>query len=83
MTDSQVAVRRIPGLPDQPGGAPTQSQQLAPPVRVRWLVTLLLLLGIGVFGGLGSWAALAPLRSAVIASGTVKVSLFFILFSMR
>ena len=40
----------------------------------RWLITvggMVLLLG---FGGLGAWAALAPLKSAALASGVVKVA---------
>ncbi len=45
----------------------------APPIGVRRLVLWLLLLGVGLVGGLGSWAALAPMTSAVVASGAFRV----------
>ncbi len=45
----------------------------APPTGVRKLVIWLLVLGIGVFGGLGSWAAIAPMKSAIVATGAFRV----------
>lgn len=44
-----------------------------PPTRVRRLVLWLFFLGFGLFGGLGAWAALAPMTSAVVAPGSFKV----------
>lgn len=40
----------------------------------RRLIAFGFLLVFGGFGGLGAWAALAPLQSAVVAGGTVKVA---------
>ncbi|MFX0543661.1 HlyD family type I secretion periplasmic adaptor subunit [Roseovarius sp. S4756] len=45
----------------------------APPTRVRHLILVLFLLGFGLVGGVGSWAALAPMTSAVVAMGSFKV----------
>lgn len=39
--------------------------------RLIWTGFLVIMLGVG---GLGAWAAMAPLQSAVLAIGTVKVS---------
>ncbi len=39
--------------------------------RLIWAGFIVVLFGVG---GLGAWAALAPLQSAVLASGTIKVS---------
>ena len=39
--------------------------------RLIWAGFMVVLFGVG---GLGAWAAMAPLQSAVLASGTVKVS---------
>ena len=74
MTQTDVTVRRMPGSLDEFRDCPNAPKPpAAPPVRVRWLVVLLILLGAGFFGGIGSWAALAPLRSAVVAQGAIKV----------
>lgn len=44
-----------------------------PPTQVRRLVLWMVFLGFGLFGGLGTWAAVTPMTSAVIAPGTFKV----------
>lgn len=44
-----------------------------PPTQVRKLVLWMIFLGFGLFGGLGTWAAITPMTSAVIAPGTFKV----------
>lgn len=60
-----------PALPDKlPQTATIVS---APPTRIGFLVFLLVLLCAGLWGGLGIWAATAPLQSAVIAQGSFKV----------
>ncbi len=58
-------------LPDQMPGA--QKEPIQPPTRIGRLVLILVLLIGGFWGGLGSWAALAPIQSAVIAMGSFKV----------
>lgn len=44
-----------------------------PPTRVSRLVLTMAVLALGLFGGFGTWAALAPLSSAVVAAGQFKV----------
>jgi HlyD family secretion protein len=56
-------------LPALPGAAPTVGRR--PPIRRPVLAGYLILALF--FGGLGSWAALAPLSSAAVAPGTVRV----------
>ncbi|SOD98765.1 HlyD family type I secretion periplasmic adaptor subunit [Caenispirillum bisanense] len=47
---------------------------VAPPsVDMRWPIIAGLLIILVAFGGVGSWAAFAPLQSAVVAPGTVVV----------
>ncbi len=46
----------------------------APPMRVNRLILTLFVLGFGVFGGLGVWAAYAQMTSAVVASGMFRVA---------
>lgn len=52
---------------------PSQPLRLVPPVSVRSTVIWLLVLGFGVFGVLAGWAAVAPMQSAVVASGMFRV----------
>ncbi|SES39022.1 membrane fusion protein, epimerase transport system [Tranquillimonas rosea] len=52
--------------PHTPGGA-------RPPTRIRGLIFLLVLMIAGFWGGLGTWAARAPLHSAVVATGNFRV----------
>jgi HlyD family type I secretion membrane fusion protein len=56
-------------LPALPGAAPAVDRRPAirRPVLAGYLILALF------FGGLGSWAALAPLSSAAVAPGTVRV----------
>ncbi|MGC9371130.1 MAG: HlyD family type I secretion periplasmic adaptor subunit [Paracoccaceae bacterium] len=56
-----------------PGTGLADLPRVAPPTRINGLVFWLLLLGVGLFGGLGPWAALAPMKSAVVAGGTFRV----------
>ncbi|MBK0326688.1 HlyD family type I secretion periplasmic adaptor subunit [Rhodobacteraceae bacterium F11138] len=58
-------------LPDQMPGA--EKKAVHPPTRIGRLVLILTLLIAGFWGGLGSWAALASIQSAVIAMGSFKV----------
>lgn len=72
MTSRALAER----LPTEAGFAnrmPNVKLPKSPPTRVRSLVFILCLLGFGLVGGVGSWAALAPMTSAVVAGGIFKV----------
>ena len=60
-----------PSLPDRLFDA--TPQVAAPPTRIGFLVLTLVLMCAGFWGGLGMWAATAPLKSAVIAVGSFKV----------
>ena len=46
---------------------------LHPAANIRWPVRIGILIIAVTFGGLGSWAAIAPLTGAIIAMGLVKV----------
>jgi len=52
---------------------PKLSEMPAPPTSVRSLMFWLVVTGLGVFGGLGFWAATAELKSAVVADGRFEV----------
>lgn len=70
---SDVSVKQASelALNDQmPGAAQTLPH---PPTRIGRLVLILVLMIAGFWGGLGSWAALSPIQSAVIATGQFKV----------
>ncbi|GGA12411.1 HlyD family type I secretion periplasmic adaptor subunit [Neptunicoccus cionae] len=68
---SIIAAKENPvGLVDR---MPSNKVNVVPPTRVRGLVLTLGFLSLGLFGGLGSWAAIAPLRTAIVASGEFKV----------
>lgn len=62
-SEPMVLEDRLPGATRLP----------APPQDTRSLVLWLLVLGFGFFGVLGTWAATASMRSAVIASGLFRV----------
>lgn len=51
----------------------TSAALLPPPTRIGRPIMFLMLLSVGLWGGLGSWAALAPIQSAVVASGSFRV----------
>ena len=67
--DSREAVARS-GFADR---MPDVTLPKAPPTGVRKLGIWMLVLGVGLFGGLGSWAAIAPMKSAIVASGAFRV----------
>ncbi len=52
---------------------PAQRYQSHSPIRLRGTIIVGLVAIALTFGGFGGWAALAPLASAVVASGSVKV----------
>jgi len=60
------------GLPARTGPA-TPPSEPEPPTNPRPIILMGLLVVLVMFGGLGTWAATAPLDSAVIAPGTVIV----------
>lgn len=62
-TEPMVLEDRLPGPALPP----------APPQGTRSLMIWLLALGVGFFGVLGTWAATASMRSAVIAGGLFRV----------
>lgn len=72
MSDELIPRRTTdPALPDKL--PQTEAIVAAPPTRIGFLIFLLILLCSGLWGGLGIWAATAPLQSAVIAVGSFKV----------
>ncbi|RMH43793.1 MAG: HlyD family type I secretion periplasmic adaptor subunit [Alphaproteobacteria bacterium] len=52
---------------------PRVNMPVTPPTRVNRLVLWLLVLGIALFGGLGTWAFVTPITSAIVAQGQFKV----------
>lgn len=60
------------GLPARAGSG-GQTEEPGPPTNARPVILFGLLVILVMFGGLGTWAATAPLDSAVIAPGTVIV----------
>lgn len=52
---------------------PPQPEEPGPPTDARPIILLGILVVLVMFGGLGTWAATAPLDSAIIAPGTVIV----------
>jgi HlyD family secretion protein/epimerase transport system membrane fusion protein len=61
------------GLPARPGQSAPMEEEPGPPTNSRAVILLGLLVILVMFGGLGTWAATAPLDSAIIAPGTVIV----------
>lgn len=51
----------------------TAASAVIPPTRIGGTVFLLMVAILVFWGGLGSWAALAPIQGAVVASGKFKV----------
>ena len=45
----------------------------APPTIIRGHITSLLLLALALFGGIGTWAAIGSINSAVVANGTFEI----------
>lgn len=66
-TSSSVPSTRLAGPALDVGRAPVHGSGLAGPLVFAALVTL------GLFGGFGTWAALAPLESASVAPGSIVV----------
>lgn len=52
---------------------PTAAIRIMPPTAIKRTVAWLFLLGFGVFGVLAAWAAVAPMQSAIVASGLFRV----------
>jgi multidrug efflux pump subunit AcrA (membrane-fusion protein) len=52
---------------------PAAAMPATPPQGTRSLMLWLFFLGVAFFGVLGTWAATASMRSAVIASGLFRV----------
>ena len=61
----------VPALKDEMPDA--TKDIVAPPTRIGGTVLLLLVAILVFWGGLGSWAALAPIQGAVVAGGKFKV----------
>ncbi|MQX37301.1 HlyD family type I secretion periplasmic adaptor subunit [Roseospira navarrensis] len=59
--------------PYDPQAASGSQDEPGPPTRTGPIILLGLLVVVVMFGGLGTWAATAPLDSAIIAPGTVVV----------
>ncbi len=45
----------------------------SPPINIRGMVFLLIVIGFGLFGGLMYWASVSSIQGAVVASGTFEV----------
>ena len=52
---------------------PSAAPKIIPPTSVRGAVIGMTLLGVGLFGVLGGWAAVSPMQSAIVASGMFRV----------
>ncbi len=72
MTDQLPTLRRTTDVTFT-DRMPMQLNVSTPPTHVRSLVIWMLVVGVGLFGGLGSWAMLAHINSAVVAGGTFEV----------
>ena len=59
--------------PDPPAQIPSKNMQAVDRSRKRLIFLGFLITFVGI-GGLGAWAAMAPLQSAAVATGVVKVS---------
>jgi len=72
MTTRDLVVRKplTPSLIDR---LPIEDSRLAPPVRVSGALIWLTILGMGFVAVLSFWAAMAPMKSAVVASGQFQV----------
>lgn len=72
MTGRDVVRRRSTdlGLIDK---MPMAEVRMVPPVSIRGALFWLWVVGIGLFGALATWASLATMQSAVVASGMVRV----------
>lgn len=66
----------LPAIPETIPGGPPVILDASPEIEAskQRLITVGFLIVILGFGGLGAWAALAPLRSASVAPGFVKVA---------
>jgi len=72
MTGTALIRRKSTAL-DLVDKMPTATTRIVPPVAIKRTVAWLFLLGFGVFGVLAAWAAVAPMQSAVVASGLFRV----------
>lgn len=68
-----IAPRRMTALVPKASYPVTLQHNATPPQRVSHLVTAMALLATFLVGGLGTWAALAPMQGAVVASGQFGV----------
>ena len=71
MTGTALIRRKSTAL-DLVDKMPTATTRIVPPVAIKRTVAWLFLLGFGVFGVLAAWAAVAPMQSAVVASGLFR-----------
>lgn len=70
---SQVTKPRFGEL-SLPDRLPDTSVSLSgPPTRIGFLVLILAFLFAGLWGGLGVWAAVSKIQSAVVANGSIRV----------
>ncbi len=78
MTSSELAKRDDSHKQVGPVRPQTKVFDMVPrqvtPTRTRHIILAGALIGALFFGGFGAWAAFAPLKSAVVGSGSVKVS---------
>lgn len=52
---------------------PSAAPKIVPPTSVKGAVVWMTVLGVGLFGVLGGWAAVSPMQSAIVASGMFRV----------
>lgn len=74
MTNAPLTTKKMGQItPKRMHATAEPPKQATAPHRVGWLIFCLVAMAVGLVGGLGSWAALAPMQSAVQASGKFGV----------
>ena len=74
MTSTSLSNRKMTELGPKAFETPdTLPRQKMAPQRVGWLIAVLIALIAGLVGGLGTWAVLTPMQSAVLAAGQFGV----------
>lgn len=74
MNDKVPTTRQGSRAVDFPDRLPDFRQAVRPPkIGVFWPSFVVVVLGFGLVGGLGSWAAVSPISSAVVAGGAFDV----------